>query len=73
VPILGAITMNNLMVDVTDFPDVVINDEVVLYGKQGSNSIWGAEIQKYIKESMVEMTTRWSINPKFLTSARSAT
>lgn len=72
VPILGAITMNNLMVDVTDFPDVEINDEVVLYGKQGSDAIWGAEIQRYIKESMVEMTTRWSVNPKFLTPARSA-
>lgn len=72
VPIVGAITMNNLMVDVTDFPDIESDDEVVLYGNQGSNAILGPEIQKYIKESMVEMTTRWSVNPKFLISSRSA-
>ena len=73
VPIIGAITMNSLMVDVTDFPDIESNDEVVLYGRQEDEAIWGPEIQKYIQESMVEMTTRWSVNPKVLTSARSAT
>lgn len=73
VPIVGAITMNSLMVDVTDFPDIESNDEVVLYGRQEYEAIWGPEIQKYIQESMVEMTTRWSVNPKVLTSARSAT
>ncbi|WP_447778327.1 alanine racemase [Variovorax boronicumulans] len=73
VPIVGAITMNSLMVDVTDFPDIEHNDEVVLYGRQENEAIWGAEIQKYIQESMVEMTTRWSVNPKVLASFRSAT
>jgi alanine racemase len=68
VPIVGAITMNNLMVDVTDFPEIQGNDEVVLYGAQGADAIWGAEIQRYIKESMVEMTTRWSVNPRVLAS-----
>ena len=71
VPIVGAITMNSLMVDVTDFPDIESNDEVVLYGSQGGDAIWGDEIQKYIKESMVEMTTRWSVNPKVLTFRKS--
>lgn len=73
VSIVGAITMNNLMVDVTDFPDIECNDEVVLYGMQGSDAIRGDEIQRCIRESMVEMTTRWSVNPKVLTSPRSAT
>lgn len=70
VPIVGAITMNTLMVDVTDYPDIQANDEVVLYGSQGGQAIQGDELQKYIKESMVEMTTRWSVNPRTLVSNR---
>jgi len=66
VPIVGAITMNSLMVDVTDFPDIGGGDEVVLYGRQEADAISGEEIQRYIQESMVEMTTRWSVNPKVL-------
>ncbi|MDQ0589978.1 alanine racemase [Variovorax paradoxus] len=72
VPIVGAITMNTLMADVTDFPDIQANDEVVLYGSQGGQAIQGDELQKYIKESMVEMTTRWSVNPRTQVSKRSA-
>lgn len=67
-PIVGAITMNTLMADVTDFPDIRANDEVVLYGAQGGETIQGDELQKYTKESMVEMTTRWSVNPRKLIS-----
>lgn len=70
VPIVGAIMMNTLMADVTDFPDVQSNDEVVLYGSQGMQAIQGDELQKYIKESMVEMTTRWSVNPRTQVSKR---
>lgn len=69
VPIVGAITMNSLMVDVTDFPDIAHGDEVVLYGRQGGDAISAEEIQQHIEESMVEMTTRWSVNPKILASA----
>jgi len=72
VPIVGAITMNSLMVDVTDFPDIGSGDEVVLYGRQDGDAISGEEIQRYIHESMVEMTTRWSVNPKVLASAAPA-
>ena len=68
VPIVGAITMNTLMADVTDFPDIQANDEVVLYGTQGGETIQGAELQKVIKESMVEMSTRWGVNPRTLVS-----
>lgn len=38
-PILGKVTMNTIMVDVTDDPEVRAGDEVVLFGRQG-----GAEI-----------------------------
>lgn len=72
VPIIGAITMNTLMVDVTDHPDVQPNDEVVLYGRQEKAEIESGELQKFVKESMVEMTTRWSVNPKKLAAAETA-
>ena len=38
-PILGRVCMDQLMVDVTDIPDVALNDRVVLVGKSGSKQI----------------------------------
>ena len=38
-PILGRVCMDQLMVDVTDIPDVALNDRVVLVGKSGSEQI----------------------------------
>lgn len=38
-PVLGRITMDQTMVDVTDIPDVTLNDEVVLFGRDGSEEI----------------------------------
>ncbi len=38
-PIRGRICMNLFMVDVTDIPDVQLEDEVVLMGRQGKESI----------------------------------
>lgn len=45
-PIVGRICMDQFMVDVTDIDDVKINDEVVLMGKQGENSITADDIAK---------------------------
>ena len=38
-PILGRICMDQMMVDVTDIPDVSVNDQVVLVGKYGHERI----------------------------------
>ena len=38
-PVLGRITMDQTMVDVTDIPDVAPNDEVVLFGQDGEQTI----------------------------------
>jgi alanine racemase len=66
-PVVGRVTMNTLLVDVTDFPDVEMNDEVVLYGKQGSEEITRADVQQLGGTVLVEMTTLWGqANPKFL-------
>lgn len=45
-PVVGRVTMNTLMVDVTDRRDTVrLDDEVVLFGPQGANRITQAEFE----------------------------
>ena len=44
VPILGRVTMDLTMVDVTDVPGVAVGDEVVLFGEQGGVSLPVEEI-----------------------------
>jgi alanine racemase len=39
VPQIGAITMDQIMIDVTDLPDVEVGEVVTLLGKQGDESI----------------------------------
>jgi alanine racemase len=39
VPILGRVTMDLTMVDVTDLPGVQVGDEVVLFGDQGDAAL----------------------------------
>jgi alanine racemase len=43
-PVIGNICMDQMMVDVTDIPDAVPGDEVVLVGKQGREEISPEEI-----------------------------
>lgn len=38
-PVVGAICMDHLMVDVTSIPGVRLHDEVVLYGRQGGEEV----------------------------------
>jgi alanine racemase len=38
-PIIGRVCMDMTMVDVTDIPGVGVNDEVVLFGRQGESEI----------------------------------
>lgn len=45
-PVVGRVTMNTLMVDVTDAPGAVrLGDEVVLFGAQGPERITQAELE----------------------------
>jgi alanine racemase len=45
-PVVGRVTMNTLMVDVTDAPGTVrLGDEVVLFGAQGAERITQAELE----------------------------
>lgn len=45
VPLVGRVTMNTLMVDVTEHRDVTLDDEVVLFGAQGTDRITQAEFE----------------------------
>jgi len=47
VPIVGRITMDMMMVDLTDAPSVSVNDEVVLLGRQGGGFISAQEFASW--------------------------
>lgn len=44
VPIVGAISMDSLLVDITDLKDAHANDEVVLIGRQNGSEIKANDI-----------------------------
>ena len=54
-PILGRVCMDQIMIDVTDIDDVKIRDEVVLFGKQGDNSISIEEVAEPANSFNYEM------------------
>lgn len=59
VPVVGRITMNTFMVDVTDFPDIEMNDEVVLFGKQCREEITQNEVEEITGMIMAEVIAIW--------------
>lgn len=46
-PVLGRVTMDQTIVDVTDVPGVTRGDEAVLFGKQGNTEITIAEFSRW--------------------------
>jgi alanine racemase len=58
-PILGRITMDQFMVDVTDLPrDVAPGEEVVLFGKQGDEEITVGEVAAWAGTITWDILTR---------------
>ena len=58
-PILGRITMDQFMVDVTDLPrDVAPGEEVVLFGKQGGEEITVGEVASWAGTITWDILTR---------------
>jgi alanine racemase len=57
-PILGRVCMDVTVVDVTDIPQAVVGDEVVLIGQQGKEQIRAEEIGRRIGTTEHEITTR---------------
>ncbi len=67
IPIVGRVTMNTLMADITDFPDISSGDEVVLFGRQGTAEITQAELEKAGGTILADLYTLWGhSNPKVL-------
>lgn len=67
VPVVGKISMNTTMVDVTDFPDIKIGDEVVLFGKQGKGEITQDELEEIHGALLADIYTQWAnSNPRIL-------
>ncbi|MCB0277751.1 MAG: alanine racemase, partial [Calditrichaeota bacterium] len=60
-PVLGRICMNLMMVDVTDIEDAILEDEVVLLGRQGEDEITADEMAELCETINYEAVAR--INP----------
>lgn len=59
--VLGRVSMDMIVIDITDIPEAEVLDEVVLIGKQGSQGITLREMAKIINSSPYEVATR--LNP----------
>ncbi|WP_312266164.1 alanine racemase [Neisseria sp.] len=65
VPVVGKVSMNTTMVDVTDFPDIQADDEVVIFGKQGGAEITQSEVEDINGALFADLYTVWgNSNPK---------
>jgi alanine racemase len=60
-PVMGRVCMNMIMVDVTNIPDVSLEDQVVLLGRQGGDSISAETLAGKIGTINYEVVAR--INP----------
>jgi len=56
-PVLGRVTMNTLLVDVTDIPDVVREDKAVLLGQQGNMTIAWKDWMAWSGAGLYELVT----------------
>jgi alanine racemase len=59
--VVGRICMNMCMVDVTDVPGIRVEDEVILLGRKGKESVPAEEIADHADSIAYEIVTR--INP----------
>ena len=57
-PLLGRVTMDLMVVDVSDVPNAAIGDEVVLLGRQGEEEVSAAEIAERASTIHWDIVTR---------------
>ncbi|MFC5522604.1 alanine racemase [Polaromonas jejuensis] len=63
--VVGKVSMNTTMVDVTDIPGVKPGDEIVLFGKQGDGEITQTEIEQLTGVLLADQYAVWgNSNPK---------
>jgi len=58
-PIVGGITMDALMVDLTDLPTAAVGDEAVLQGRQGSEEITAHDLAALKRSVSYDVLTGW--------------
>ena len=58
-PIVGGVTMDALMIDLTDLPTTQIGDETVLLGRQGDEEISAHEIAALKRSVSYDVLTGW--------------
>ena len=58
-PVMGAISMNTLVVDATEVPGVAIGDEVVAFGPQGGREIGAAAIEGGSGTILADLFSDW--------------
>ncbi len=64
-PILGRVCMDQIVVDVTDFPSVELGDEAVLFGRQGSEILSADEVANWAETISYELLcSAGQINPR---------
>jgi alanine racemase len=56
-PVIGRISMDQTMIDVTDIPDVNIGDEVILIGRQGTERITADDVARHLGTSSYEVVS----------------
>ena len=57
-PLLGRVTMDLMMIDVSEIPDATVGDEVVLMGRQGDEEISAEELAERAQTITWEIITR---------------
>ncbi len=70
-PVVGKVSMNTTMIDVTDIPGVKPGDEVVLFGRQGEAEVTQGELEDANGALLADLYTVWGdSNPKIVKRAR---
>ena len=72
VPVVGKVSMNTTMIDVTDYPDITAGDEVVLYGSRGDAQITQSEVEDINGALLADLYTVWGTQSRFAKPATPA-
>jgi alanine racemase len=57
-PLLGRVTMDLMVIDVSHVPDAIVDDEVVLMGRQGQEEISATDLAERAGTINWEIVTR---------------
>lgn len=68
VPVVDAISMNSMVVDVSSLQDVRPGEEVVLFGRQGDAEITSLELESANRGILADLYTVWAKDSRILTS-----